>query len=220
MQKNKMIVEAIKKQRVLPLFYHNDPEVCVEVIRTLYQAGARVIEFTNRGSNALANFSELVAERDGSMPDMLLGIGTISNAQQAGQFIEAGADLLISPFFDAGIAELVHQHGILWIPGCTTPTEVHNAESAGFNFLKLFPGSMGGPSLVAAHRPLFPDVEFIVTGGVELSEENITAWLKAGASAVGLGGKLITREILENRQYDLLLTNAQKVFAGDGASDL
>lgn len=211
MHKKNTIIDSIKEQRVLPLFYHDDPQVCVDVTKTLYQAGARVIEFTNRGGHALENFSKLVRERDRSMSDMLLGIGTISNAQQARQFIEAGADLLISPFFDTGIAEVAKQQDILWIPGCTTPTEVHNAETAGFYFLKLFPGSMGGPSLVAAHRPLFPGVEFIVTGGVELSEENITAWFKAGASAVGLGGKLITKDILDNRRYDVLLANAQKV---------
>lgn len=214
MDKKNMIIESIKKQRVLPLFYHDNPQVCVDVIKVLHRAGAKVVEFTNRGEHALANFGEMVSERNRSMPDMLLGIGTISNAQQARQFVEVGADLLISPFFDAGIAALAKQEDVLWIPGCTTPTEVHYAEVAGFNFLKLFPGSMGGPSLVAGYRPLFPNVEFIVTGGVELSEENRTAWFQAGASAVGLGGKLVTKEILENRQYDVLLANARKVLGG------
>lgn len=214
MDKKNTIIASIKKQRVLPLFYHNDPHVCVEVVKVLYQAGAKVIEFTNRGENALDNFGELVRERNRSMPDMLLGIGTISNSAQAQQFIDAGADLVISPFFDAGIAGLVKDLDVLWIPGCTTPTEVHYAETAGFRFLKLFPGTMGGPSLVSGYRPLFPGVEFLVTGGIELSAENRAAWFKAGASAVGLGGKLITKEILQHRQYDLLLAKTREVLGG------
>ena len=83
---------SIKQQGILPLFYHDDPETCVSLAKTLYEAGVRCIEFTNRGKNAFDNFKALVKERDVSMPGMLLGTGTIKSAEEANRFMNAGAD--------------------------------------------------------------------------------------------------------------------------------
>src|SRR5690606_16057787 len=114
-------------------------------------------------------------------------------------------------YFDQGVADVAAQQDILWIPGCTTPTEIHYAENAGFHFLKLFPGSLGGPSLVEAIKPVFPNVDFVVTGGVSATKENIDAWFRAGAAGVGLGSKLITKDILEKKQYDALALKTREL---------
>lgn len=204
MEYQEQIIEAVKQQGILPLFYNADPEVCLNITGSLYEAGIRVIEFTNRGPQALANFTLLVKTRDEKWPGLLLAIGTIRSAEQAVKFIEAGADFLISPVFDADVCDVAYLHKKLWIPGCMTPTEVHVAENAGCRLVKLFPGNTLGPEFVGAIRELFPEMLFMPTGGVEVSRENIGSWFNAGVCAVGLGSKLISKKVLESQSYDVL----------------
>jgi len=203
--------EKIKQQGLLPLFYHDDLQVCISVTKALYDGGVRVIEFTNRGNHALENFKAIIKERDTSMPDLLLCIGTVKTPDHAVKFIDAGADVLISPVFDSSVCDIAYMQKILWIPGCTTPTEIHHAEKAGCNLIKLFPGDLLKPSFVEAVKPLFPDVDFVVTGGVDPSEESISSWFRAGVCSVGMGSKLITKEILKNKDYHLITSSARNV---------
>lgn len=197
-------IEAIEKQGFLPLYYHEDTKFCVQIAELLYTCGLRVIEFTNRGDKALENFSAMLAERDRSMPGLKLAIGTIRNAGQARQFIDAGADMLISPVFDEDVADMAYLHKILWIPGCMTPTEIHVAENAGCGLVKLFPGNVLGPDFVSGIKELFPAMRMMPTGGVELDAINLKAWFRAGVCAVGLGSRLISRDLMANRDLDLL----------------
>ncbi len=199
-------IAQIKKQVILPLYYHDDADICVQVAKALYSAGIRCIEFTNRGKNAAANFAELVLKRETLFPEMLLAVGTIKNRSDAETFLHAGADVLISPVFDAGILQAARAVNKLWIPGCMTATEINMAEQAGCSLIKLFPGNVLTPSFVEAVVPLFPNVNFVVTGGVDATQQSISTWLGAGACAAGLGSKLITKKILEQQDYALLLS--------------
>lgn len=201
MDSHETIITQLKKQGLLPLFYHADATVCLGVTKALYAAGIRSIEFTNRGDAALANFKTLVAARNSEMPDLLLAIGTIRTAEQANRFMDAGADFLISPVFDADVCDAAYINKTPWIPGCMTPTEIHVAEQAGCRLVKLFPGNVLGPSFVNGVRELFPAVDFMPTGGVEPTGENITAWFNAGVCAVGMGSKLISKKLLEEKAY-------------------
>ena len=203
----------VKKVKLLPLFYHDDITVCKEIIKALYKAGIRCIEFTNRGPQALAHFKLLLAHRNEHYADLVLAIGTIQNQKEAQAFIEAGADFLISPIFDQSIADAAYLHKKLWIPGCMTPTEIHMAESAGCDLIKLFPGNVLGPGFVTAIKPLFSNVSFIVTGGVDTSTENLTAWFKAGVVGVGMGSKLMSEEVLASKNYAALETTTVKALA-------
>jgi len=209
------VSQHILSSKLIPLFYENDVVVVVDVVKALYAGGIRTIEFTHRGENALENFKALVALKN-EMPDLYLGIGTIKNEEDAKKYIDAGADFLISPVFDASVADIAYLHKVLWIPGCMTPTEIHNAQVAGCNIVKLFPGNVLGPGFIEAIRPLFREVHFLVTGGVDATEENITNWLKAGAAGVGLGSKLITKQVLANKQYDTLTQTAKKLLSMEG----
>ena len=201
MDRAEVIIEKIKNQGVLPLFYHSDVEVCLEVTKSLYAAGIRIIEFTNRGKEAMNNFKALIAERNASMKDMLLAVGTIRTAEQATTYMKLGADFLISPVFDADVADEAYLAKTLWIPGCMTPTEIHVAQNAGCKLVKLFPGNVLGPSFVSSIKELFPGMEFMPTGGVEIENESMRAWFDAGVCAVGLGSKLITKSFLEKKDY-------------------
>ncbi len=209
----KEIIQVIKNDRLLPLFYHDDISICVNVVKALYTAGIRCVEFTNRGKNALVNFKVLVEERNLSMPGLLLAIGTIKTDKEAEAFINEGADFLISPVFDAGIASFVKSNSIFWVPGCMSPTEIHTAQVAGCEMVKLFPGNVLGKGFVEAIQPLFSGIDYVVTGGVEASQDNIKGWLKAGASAVGLGSKLITKEVLVNNKLEDLTAITKKLLA-------
>jgi 2-dehydro-3-deoxyphosphogluconate aldolase/(4S)-4-hydroxy-2-oxoglutarate aldolase len=213
MEREDIVIQQIQKQGVLPLFYHPDTQLCVDVVKALYAGGIRSIEFTNRGSAALDNFKALVNEKKASMPDLLLGIGTIRNAQQAEAFIEAGADFVISPFFDATVCDAAYMNKILWIPGCMTPTEIHVAQNAGCKLVKLFPGNVLQPGFVSAVKELFPDMLFMPTGGVEPTKESLQSWYSAGVCAVGMGSKLLTKQLLDQKNYSGLQEQTKKLLA-------
>jgi 2-dehydro-3-deoxyphosphogluconate aldolase/(4S)-4-hydroxy-2-oxoglutarate aldolase len=201
MDKKLIIKELIYEQGILPLFFNPKPDVSVEIAKALYEGGIRTIEYTNRGDAALKNFEILKKVSDQELPGMKLGIGTIKTADSAKAFIDAGADYIISPGFSLDIAKAMSNSGVLWIPGCMTPTEIMQAESHRIDFVKLFPGNILGPAFMLSIKELFPEMKFMPTGGVDLSNENIEAWFKAGVSAVGMGSKLITSQLVEERNY-------------------
>jgi len=201
MDKKTELLRIIPEQGILPLYFYKDTEVSLNVLKALYSAGVRTVEYTNRGEAALKNFKEMRRLCDAEMKDMYLGIGTIKNADSAQAFIDAGADYLISPGLVEDAARLADQNGMLWVPGCMTPTEVIKAEQLGAKFVKLFPGNILGPAFLSAIKELFPEVMFMPTGGVDLDRENIAGWFKAGVSAVGMGSKLISKPLLEAKDY-------------------
>lgn len=200
------IRDGIIAQGILPLFYNHSAEVSINTTKALYKAGIRAIEYTNRGEAALANFKAL-KELQKELPGLLLGIGTIKNAEQAEQFVAAGADFLISPLVNPEVAAVAGKHDLLWIPGCMTPTEIYNAQQLGAAFVKLFPANVLGPGFVSAVKDLFPGLQMMPTGGVDMDQDNISSWFKAGVSAVGMGSKLITKNVLDNKAYDQLYTD-------------
>jgi len=208
---NQQIIQSITTQGMLPLYYHDDATVTLEVAKALYTAGVRVIEYTNRGEKALDNFKYLLAQRDTVMPGMLLGIGTIKTVTHAQLFIDAGADFIICPGMIPEVASYVHGRGKLWVPGCMTSTEIMMAEQLGAKFIKLFPGNLLGPGFVSAIKELFPGIAFMPTGGVELEEANIQAWFSAGVKAVGMGSKLITKTLLEQKEYTTISEQTKNV---------
>lgn len=197
-------LKAITDQGILPLFYFEDAQVSLDIIRTLYKAGIRVLEYTNRGPAALANFSMLIETLKTEMQDLYLGIGTIKTVKEAEEFIKAGAHFIVCPIVNPEVGELVHANGLLWIPGCFTPTEINTAHQLKAGLIKLFPANILGPSYMAAIKDLFQGQLFIPTGGVEIEQSNITSWFKSGVCAVGMGSKLISKEILETKNYNEL----------------
>lgn len=201
MHKKEQVLQALPQQKLLPLYYHNDAGVSVAIMQALYEAGIRVIEYTNRGGEALNNFKAL-KEAAQKLPGMLLGIGTIKNAVAAQQFIDAGADFIICPSMNDEVADTTYNAGLLWIPGCMTPTEIASAEASGASIVKIFPGNILGPGYINAIKELFPDIKFIPTGGVEAEAENLRAWFKAGVIAVGMGSKLITAQRVQQKDYE------------------
>jgi 2-dehydro-3-deoxyphosphogluconate aldolase/(4S)-4-hydroxy-2-oxoglutarate aldolase len=210
MNNKQAVINSILKQRMLPLYFHEDADVSVQVARTLYKAGVRVFEYTNRGDAALKNFAALKALQQNEMPGLHLGIGTVKTTEEAKAYINAGADFIVSPVINPEVGKMAHDRDMLWIPGCMTPTEIHVAQQHGAAIIKLFPANILGVEFMSSIKDLFRGQLFIPTGGVELEAENISTWFKAGVCAVGMGSKLITKQILEEHLYDQLYAKTLK----------
>jgi len=211
MSKKEEVLKVIPEQGILPLYFNKDAQVSIDLLKALYSAGIRAVEYTNRGEAALENFKKMREVIDAEMPGMYLGVGTIKDAASAQAFIDAGADYIISPGLVDDVAEVSDKNGMLWVPGCMTPTEIIKAEKMGAKFVKLFPGNILGPSFLSGIKELFPNLLFMPTGGVDLGRDNIQGWFKAGVCAVGMGSKLVTKDIMENKKYDELVTLTKEV---------
>ena len=155
MDKKSALLELIPRQGILPLYFYKDTEVSLQVLRSLYKAGIRTVEYTNRGEAALKNFREMRKLCDSELNGMYLGVGTIKDAASAKAFIDAGADYLISPGLVEDAILVAHDNHLLWVPGCMTPTEIIRAEQLGAKMVKLFPGNILGPGFLSAIKELF-----------------------------------------------------------------
>lgn len=211
MTKIQLVTNTIINQGLLPLYFNADEEVSVEIMRSLYNSGIRALEYTNRGESAISNFAKMVEIRNSEMPEMLLGIGTIKNVNQAEEYLKIGADFFISPGFVPEVAAFLIPKDVLYSPGCMTPTEIIAAENAGVTFIKLFPGNVLGPSFMSGIKDVFPNLIFMPTGGVDTTKENIEEWFNAGVSAVGMGSKLISKSRMQNKEYTLIEQETKKV---------
>lgn len=207
------VIQAITNQGMLPLYFNASEEISLDILKAIYKAGVKAVEYTNRGEAALHNFGKMVAMRNAEMPDLLLGVGTIKNMHHATDYLAAGADFLVSPGFVPDVAAHCVANNIFYAPGCMTPTEIIAAENAGITFIKLFPGNMLGPEYLKGIKDIFPKLLFMPTGGVDTTRENIEGWFKAGVCAVGMGSKLISKEVMANKEYDLLIEETKKVIA-------
>ena len=202
---------VITEQGILPLYFNTDETISVEVLKAIFRAGIKAVEYTNRGEAALSNFKKLIEVRNAEMPGLLMGVGTIKNLKQAEDYLDAGADFLVSPGFVKEVAEYAISKNIFYAPGCMTPTEIIAAENAGVKFIKLFPGNMLGPEFLSSIKEIFPKLLFMPTGGVDTTRENIEGWFKAGVCAVGMGSKLISKKLMEAKDYATIETETKKV---------
>jgi 2-dehydro-3-deoxyphosphogluconate aldolase/(4S)-4-hydroxy-2-oxoglutarate aldolase len=205
--------DIVLKQKMLPLYFNEDKDISLEVLKALYNAGIRSVEYTNRGAAALENFKAMVALRNTELPGMELGIGTIKTVADAQLFIEAGANYIICPGLIPDVVRHVQKAGLLCVPGCMTTSEIIAAEQLGITFIKLFPGSLIGPAYVSAIKDIFPNLYFMPTGGVENTVENIQAWFDAGVCAVGMGSKLLSKTLVNSSAYKAIETATKDVLA-------
>lgn len=206
------VQEAMRTTGMIPVFYHADIEIAKAVMDASYRGGVRVFEFTNRGGNAFDVFRQLLAHAQ-QYSDLILGIGTIMNAETTQKFIEAGAHFIVSPILKPEMAEVCKKHDVPWIPGCATLTEIVTAKEHGAAVIKIFPGSVLGPGFVSSVLPVIPGYQLMPTGGVEPTKENLSAWFKAGVMCVGMGSQLFKKDIMEKKDWPALETNVAEAMA-------
>ncbi len=199
-----VVLNTIIDQKLLPLFYHPEPETGKEVLKACYKGGGRLLEFVNRGAFAHEVFGELNKFARRELPGMMLGVGSVADTATASLYINLGATFVVSPSLREDIAKVCNRRKIPYLPGCGSLTEIGQAEELGCEIIKLFPGDMYGPSFIKAILGPQPWTRIMPTGGVSPSTEDLTAWIKAGAACVGIGSKLISNQLIEAKQFDEL----------------
>ena len=204
------VIRQMEESGMVPLFYHSDIKVVKSVVRACYDGGARLIEFTNRGDLAIDIFSELMSYVISELPSLIVGVGSVTDAESASRYMMAGANFVVTPVFRNDIAVVCNRRKVLWSPGCGSLTEITKAEEMGCELVKLFPGSTYGPSFVKAIKGPQPWTLIMPTGGVTTEENNLRGWFDSGVLCVGIGSKLISKEILLNKDYVTLKKDVAK----------
>jgi len=199
---------------MVPLFYHSDIEIGKKVLKACYDGGARLMEFTARGDFAFEVFSELNKYAIKELPGMMMGVGSITDAAAASMYMQMGASFVVTPSLREDIAIVCNRRKVLWSPGCGSLTEINRAEELGCELIKLFPGSTYGPGFVKSIKGPQPWTSIMPTGGVSTEEANLRAWFDAGVTCVGMGSKLISKDVLEQKDFEGLqkkVTNTLKL---------
>lgn len=194
------VVTAMRETGLVPLFYHPDIEVSKKVVKACFDGGARVLEFTSRGDFAFEIFSELNKYALQHLPEMILGVGSVTDAAAASMYMQLGANFIVTPVFREDIASVCNRRKVLWSPGCGSLSEIAKAEECGCEIVKLFPGEIYGPQFVKAISGPQPWTSIMPTGGVLPNEESLKPWFDAGVICVGMGSKLIVKD--EKGQFD------------------
>ena len=198
------VINKMMELRMVPLFYHSDFQVAKNILQACYNGGARLIEFTNRGDFAIEVFSKLIKFASKELPGMIVGIGSVTDSAAASQYMLLGANFVVTPVFREDIAIVCNRRKVLWIPGCGSLSEIAKAEEMGCELIKLFPGNVYGPDFIKSVKAPQPWSSIMPTGGVSIEQSNLLGWFKAGADCVGLGSKLISKEILMNQDFKKL----------------
>ena len=207
------VAQKMKEQGMVPLFFHNDVELCKEILNACYEGGARLLEFTSRGDFAHEVFGELSKYCEAHLPEMILGVGSVTDAASASLYMALGANFVVTPVLREDIAIVCNRRKVLWSPGCGSLTEICRAEELGCEIVKLFPGGIYGPGFVKAIRGPQPWTNIMPTGGVSPTEENLKAWFDAGVTCVGMGSKLISKEAVKNRDFALITERCKNALA-------
>jgi 2-dehydro-3-deoxyphosphogluconate aldolase/(4S)-4-hydroxy-2-oxoglutarate aldolase len=208
------VLNAIVETGLVPVFYNGDLEVSKQIVAACAAGGAKVVEFTNRGDRAWNVFTQLVEWAEQAQPAVILGVGSVIDAPTAALYIGSGANFVVGPVLNPEVARLCNRRKVAYMPGCGSASEVSEAEELGVEIVKVFPGAeVGGPGFVKAILGPTPWTRIMPTGGVGATEESIRAWFKAGVTCVGIGSKLITKELVAAGDYDGISKTVAQVLA-------
>ena len=205
------VLNAMYETGLVPVFYHPDPTVVTEVARACARGGARVLELTNRGDHAFEVFSALDRLCAHEIPELMLGVGSVVDAPTAALYINSGASFVVGPSLNPEVARLCNRRKVPYSPGCGSASEISEAEELGCEIIKVFPaGQVGGPAFVKAVLGPCPWVSMMPTGGVDVTEESLKAWFEAGVTCVGIGSKLIRKDLVQAGDFDGIRDNIKK----------
>jgi len=204
------VATVMKETGMVPLFYHPDVELGKKVLKACYDGGARLMEFTARGDFAHEVFGELNKYAISELPGMIMGVGSVTDGAAASRFMALGANFIVTPVLREDIAIVCNRRKVLWSPGCGSLTEITRAEELGCEIVKLFPGGIYGPGFVKGIKGPQPWTSIMPTGGVAPTKENLSGWFDAGVTCVGMGSKLISKEILASKNFEKLANNVKE----------
>ena len=191
---------------IVPVVRASTPLEARIAIEAVCLGGIRVVEITMTVPGALEIIREVIKSHG---PDVLVGAGTVLNAESARRCLDAGAQFIVSPGLDLKTIELAQKENVLVMPGALTPTEIIAAWNAGADFVKVFPcGNVGGPKYIKALKGPLPQIPLIPTGGVTL--ENAAEFILAGSEALGIGGELVQIAALRAGKPEVVTETARK----------
>lgn len=208
------VLNTVLADGMVPLFYHADLAVAQRVAGALAEGGGHILEFTNRGDFAIEVFSPLIKHAAQAHPDLIIGVGSVEDAPTAALYIAHGANFIVGPNFNEEIARLCNRRKIPYMPGCGTVNEITRAEEWGVEIVKAFPGSaVGGPGFVKAVLGPRPWTRIMPTGGVSPDEDNLRGWFEAGVACVGMGSKMVRKDLIQTEDYAALTTLVRETLA-------
>ena len=212
---NKMqVLDAIVSTGMVPVYYNKDVEIAKQVVKACYEGGVRAFEFTNRGDFAQEVFAELIKFATKECPELVLGVGSIVDAGTASLYLQLGANFVVGPLFNPEIAKVCNRRLVPYTPGCGSVSEIGFAQEVGCDLCKIFPaGNVGGPSFVKNIKAPMPWSMIMATGAVEPTEENLSAWFKAGVTCVGMGSKLFPKEMIAAGNWEAISTLCRDALA-------
>lgn len=212
---NKMqVLDAIVSTGMVPVYYNKDVEIAKQVVKACYEGGVRAFEFTNRGDFAHEVFAELIKFATKECPELVLGVGSIVDAGTASLYLQLGANFVVGPLFNPEIAKVCNRRLVSYTPGCGSVSEIGFAQEVGCDLCKIFPaGNVGGPSFVKNIKAPMPWSMIMATGAVEPTEENLSAWFKAGVTCVGMGSKLFPKEMIAAGNWEAISTLCRDALA-------
>ena len=212
---NKMqVLDAIVSTGMVPVYYNKDVEIAKQVVKACYEGGVRAFEFTNRGDFAHEVFAELIKFATKECPELVLGVGSIVDAGTASLYLQLGANFVVGPLFNPEIAKVCNRRLVPYTPGCGSVSEIGFAQEVGCDLCKIFPaGNVGGPSFVKNIKAPMPWSMIMATGAVEPTEENLSAWFKAGVTCVGMGSKLFPKEMIAAGNWEAISTLCRDALA-------
>jgi 2-dehydro-3-deoxyphosphogluconate aldolase/(4S)-4-hydroxy-2-oxoglutarate aldolase len=198
--------DRIRELAVIPVVRVSSHQHVMCAVKGIVEGGINIVEITLTVPNAISIIRELVTDYG---DDLLVGAGTVLDAESCRQALLAGAEFIVSPAFDAQVVALTREHGKLAMPGALTPTEILTAWNSGADLVKVFPcDSVGGAAYIRALKGPFPRIEFVVTGGVTI--DTAPELLAAGAIAVGVGQSVMSQKALECDDAAAIASNARK----------
>jgi 2-dehydro-3-deoxyphosphogluconate aldolase/(4S)-4-hydroxy-2-oxoglutarate aldolase len=199
---------------LVPVFYNADLEVAKNVVKACAAGGARIAEFTNRGDFAPEVFKQLSQYVAKEAPEVILGVGSVVDEATAAMYIAYGANFVVGPILNEAVAKLCNRRKVAYSPGCGSASEISYAEELGVEIVKVFPGSsVGGPGFVKSVLGPCPWTRIMPTGGVDATQESIQAWFGAGVACVGIGSKLIRKDLLAAGNWDAISDSVRQVLA-------
>jgi len=208
------VLDAIVSTGMVPVYYNKDVEIAKQVVKACYEGGVRAFEFTNRGDFAHEVFAELIKFAAKECPDLVLGVGSIVDAGTASLYLQLGANFIVGPLFNPEIAKVCNRRLVPYTPGCGSVSEIGFAQEVGCDLCKIFPaGNVGGPSFVKNIKAPMPWSMIMATGAVEPTEENLSAWFKAGVTCVGMGSKLFPKEMIAAGNWEAISTLCRNALA-------
>ncbi len=198
------IINLLNETKIISIIRAESSEELLNVAKALKEGGIKFIEVTMTTPGALKAIEEFCGE----MEDVIIGVGSVLDPETARLSILSGAEFIVTPTLNFDVIKMCKRYSKVVIPGAFTPTEIINAWEAGADFVKVFPASVGGPSYIKAIKAPLPQVNLIPVGGVNI--DNVSDFIKAGASAVAVGSQLVKKEFLKEKNFEAIKNLAKE----------